>query len=126
MPRYKVLTAGRVMEAVPVTVSSTESVSVALSRMREGGASAAFVVGAGREYIGTLEIGDAQSADSGASSGSTARRRPSVGPPETLLDDLIPHAAATDTPVAVVDDGNRLLGAVDRSAVMHALESRSA
>ena len=125
VPRYKVLTAGRVMEAVPVTVSSTESVSVALSRMREGGASAAFVVGAGREYIGTLEIGDAQSAESGASAGSTARRRPSVGP-ETLLDDLIPHAAATDTPVAVVDDGNRLLGTVDRSAVMHALESRSA
>ena len=125
VPRYKVLTAGRVMQPAPVTVCATEKVSVALSRMREGGASAAFVVGSGQEYLGTLEIADAQSVDSGARAESAARRRPSVGP-GTLLDALIPHTAATDTPVPVVDDDNRLLGAVDRSAVMHALESRSA
>ncbi len=125
VPRYKVLTAGRVMQAAPVTVSATEEVSVALARMREGGAPAAFVVGSGREYLGTLELGDAQSVDSGARAESVARRRPCVGP-GTLLDALIPHAAATDTPVPVVDEDDRLLGAVDRSAVMHALEGRNA
>ena len=125
VPRYKVLTAGRVMQAAPVTVSATEEVSMALSRMREGGASAAFVIGSGREYLGTLELGDAQSLDSGARAESVARPRPSVGP-GTLLDALIPHTAATDTPVPVVDEDNRLLGTVDRSAVMHALEGRSA
>ena len=86
---------------------------MALSRMREGGASAAF---RGRvpatEYLGTLEFGEAQSVDSGTRAESVARRRPSVGP-ETLLDALIPHTAATDTPVPVVDEDDRLLGAVD-------------
>ncbi len=125
VPRYKVLTAGRVMRSAPVTVSATEKVSVALARMREGGAPVAFVVGSGREYLGTLEFGDAQSLDSGTSAGTAARRRPGVGP-ETLLDALIPHTAATNTPVPVVDEEDRLLGAVDRSAVMHALEGRGA
>ena len=46
--------------------------------------------------------------------------------PGTLLDALIPLTAATDRPVPVVDEENRLLGEVDRSAVMHALEGRGA
>ena len=125
VPRYKVLTAGRVMHEAGITVSATETVSAALSRMREGRHASAFVVGAGREYLGTLDLDDAQSADSGARAASAARRRTSVGP-GTLLDALIPHAAATDTPVPVVDEDNCLLGAVDRSAVMHALEGRTA
>ena len=125
VPRHKVLTAGRVMHDAPVTVSATEAVSVALSRMRACGACAAFVVGPGRHYLGTLDIGDAQCVDSGARAESAARRRPSVGP-DTLLDALIPHTASTDIPVPVVDADNRLLGAVDRTAFMHALEGRSA
>ena len=125
VPRYKVLSAGRVMRDDTMTVSATEAASEALARMREGGHSSAFVLGASREYLGTLDIGDARAAHSGARAESAARRQASVGP-ETLLDALIPHTAATDRPVPVVDADNRLLGAVDRSAVMHALEGRSA
>ena len=125
VPRYKVLTAGRVMQEAALTVSATDAVSAALARMREGGYASAFVVGAAREYLGTLEIGDARSAEPDARVQSAARPRPGVGP-DTLLDALIPLAAATDRPVPVVDEANRLLGEVDRSAVMHALEGRSA
>ena len=125
VPRYKVLTAGRVMQEAALTVSATDAVSAALARLREGGCASAFVVGAGREYLGTLDIEDARSADSGARVQSAARPQPGVGP-GTLLDALIPLAAATDRPVPVVDEENRLLGEVDRSAVMHALEGRSA
>ena len=121
VPRYKVLTAGRVMHEAPLTVSAAEEVSVALSRMRESGHTSAFVIGAGREYLGTLDIGDALGADSGARAESAARQQSSVGP-GTRLDALIPYTAATDRPVPVVDEDNRLLGTVDRSAVMHALE----
>jgi len=120
-----VLTAGRVMHEAALTVSATDAVSAALARLREGGYASAFVVGAGREYLGTLDIEDARSADSGTRAQSAARPRPGVGP-GTLLDALIPLTAATDRPVPVVDEENRLLGEVDRSAVMHALEGRSA
>ena len=125
VPRYKVLSAGRVMQGAPLTVSAGDRVAVALARMRERGQCAAYVVGADREYLGTLGLADAQTADSGARAASAARRQPSVGP-ATLLDALIPHSASTDMPVPVVDDGNRLLGTVDRSAVLHALEGRGA
>jgi CBS-domain-containing membrane protein len=38
-----------------------------------------------------------------------------------MLDELIPITATSDRPLAVVDDANRLVGAVDRTTVMLAL-----
>ncbi len=42
-------------------------------------------------------------------------------PADTLLDALIPLTATSDTPLAVVDADGRLLGTIDRTAVMLAL-----
>jgi len=42
--------------------------------------------------------------------------------PNTLIDKLINRIATTDVPVPVVDDKNALVGAVDRTAIMLALE----
>lgn len=123
VPRYKVLTAGRVMQEGAVTVSASDSVAVALTRMRAGRHSAALVLGEGREYLGTIDLAAAQAAEAGARALCAARPRATVGP-GTLLDALIPHAADSDIPIPVVDGGNRLLGSVDRGAVMRALESR--
>ena len=40
--------------------------------------------------------------------------------PSTIVQELIPHFAASDLPLRVVD-GDQVIGAVDRSAVMAAL-----
>jgi len=40
--------------------------------------------------------------------------------PSTIVQELIPHFASSDLPLRVVD-GDQVLGAVDRSAVMAAL-----
>jgi glycine betaine/proline transport system ATP-binding protein len=42
-------------------------------------------------------------------------------PVDTRLDELIPLTATSDEPLAVVDTNGRLLGTVDRTAVMLAL-----
>jgi glycine betaine/proline transport system ATP-binding protein len=44
---------------------------------------------------------------------------------DILLDDLIPLTATSDTPLAVVDADGRLLGTIDRTAVMLALGGKS-
>ena len=123
VPRYKVLTAGRVMQDGALTVSASDSVAAALTRMREDRRSAALVLGEDREYLGTIDLAQAQAAPPGERALRAARPRATVGP-GTLLDALIPHAADSDTPIPVVDGDGRLLGSVDRGAVMRALESR--
>ena len=123
VPRYKVLTAGRVMQDGALTVSATDTAAAALARMHQDGQPAALVLGEGGEYLGTLDLAQAQAAQAGAGALSVARPRVTVGP-ETLLDALIPHAADHDAPIPVVGEDRRLLGSVDRGAVMRALESR--
>lgn len=43
--------------------------------------------------------------------------------PETQMADLFGHAASAPAPLAVVDDGGVLLGAVTREALLNALSS---
>ncbi len=45
--------------------------------------------------------------------------------PETLVEALIELAARSDVPLAVVDEAQRLVGSVDRTAIMLALDDKS-
>ena len=45
--------------------------------------------------------------------------------PETLIEALIEPAARSDVPLPVVDEAGHLVGSVDRTAIMLALEGKS-
>ena len=120
VPRHKVLSAGKIMSNGTATVSADEPVGSALEKMRTSGHSAAFVVSAAGEYLGTIDHQSAAAADSGAKASSIASDTRVA--PGALLEELITYTARTDAPVAVVDEENRLVGSVDRTAIMLAIE----
>ena len=124
VPRHKVLNASSIMNQDNVTVAPGEEVRVALERMRERGRAAAFVVGPDGEYLGTLGAADAEAAENGASVEAIAAAAAAVSP-ETLVEALIERAARSDVPLPVVDAARHLIGSVDRTAIMLALEGKS-
>ena len=121
VPRHKVLTAATIMSNGAPTVGPNDRVGTALERMRADGHAAAFVVGASGEYLGTIKETKASSTDSGAKASAVASAEIKVAP-DSLLEELITHTARSDAPVAVVDEDNKLVGSVDRTAIMLAIE----
>ena len=123
VPRHKVLTAASIMGDGHATVSPDDAVGVALERMRESGRPAVFVVGPDGGYLGTIDRPAAEAADNGATAASVASDQATVSP-DTLVEAVIRHAADVDTVVAVVDDEKRLVGSVDRTAILQAIGAR--
>jgi glycine betaine/proline transport system ATP-binding protein len=123
MPRHKVLNASSIMVEDNVTVAPGDEVRVALQRMREGGRAAAFVIGPDGEYLGILGAAAAEAAANGTPVEAIAAAAKAVSP-DTLVEALITHTARSDVPLPVVDAARRLLGSVDRTAIMLALEGK--
>ncbi len=121
VPRHKVLTASKIMSNGYPTVGVNDTVETALSRMRDGDHPAAFVLGAGNAYVATLERRVAEASAKIGSVKDVAVAEESITP-NTLIERLITRIARTDTPVPVVDESNALVGTVDRTAIMLALE----
>ena len=124
VPRHKVLNASSIMAEDNVTVAPGDEVRVALERMREGGRTAAFVVGPDGKYLGTLGAAEAEAAENGAQVEAIATEAVAVSP-ETLVEALIARAAHSDVPLPVVDAARHLIGSVDRTAIMLAIEGKS-
>ena len=124
VPRHKVLNASSIMAEDNVTVAPGDEVRVALERMREGGRTAAFVVGPDGKYLGTLGAAEAEAAENGARVEAIATEAVAVSP-ETLVEALIARAAHSDVPLPVVDAARHLIGSVDRTAIMLAIEGKS-
>ena len=124
VPRHKVLNASSIMAEDNVTVAPGDEVRVALERMREGGRTAAFVVGPDGKYLGTLGAAEAEAAENGARVEAIATEVAAVSP-ETLVEALIARAAHSDVPLPVVDAARHLIGSVDRTAIMLAIEGKS-
>ena len=121
VPRHKVLTASKIMAGNYPTMYASDSAAAALTKMRDDSSQAVFVVGPGGDYLGTLGRSTAESADGDVDIGGIASADEPISP-NTLIDKLINRIATTDVPVPVVDDKNALVGAVDRTAIMLALE----
>ena len=123
VPRSKVLSARAIMQPCPVVVSDTDELPGVLATMREKGCHHAFVCGEEGRFLGTLSLADADAAlgQPGVSLRSLVRNDGRVVPVETKLEALVSLTVASDAPLAVVDEANRLLGAVDRTAVLQAL-----
>jgi glycine betaine/proline transport system ATP-binding protein len=126
VPRHKLLTAGTIMKECQVVVSDTDDVSAVLSLMRERECATAFVNKKDGDFLGTVSMEDiAQASEQGSGQvRALLGSSPPVLSPHTILDELISIAATSDRPLAVVDDANRLVGAVDRTTVMLALAGK--
>lgn len=121
VPRTRVLTARAIMQSPPVIILGSDSLQEALLKMQEQACEAACVKSENGEFVGILSLAQAsQSPDSQAVQGLPLSQSPMVAP-QTLLADLIRLVVASNAPVPVVDENNRLLGAVDRTGVMLAM-----
>ena len=125
-----VLTASRVMVAPKATVLGHQGPRAALHTIAESDGDAAWIVDRGQRYIGILTISRAQDAlkagitrlDLGM--GYVNQGYETVRP-DTSFDELIPMAMASDYPVPVTDEDNKLVGEIHRSALAEALAETS-
>ncbi|WP_127131929.1 glycine betaine/L-proline ABC transporter ATP-binding protein [Georgenia sp. SYP-B2076] len=121
--RSRVLTAGSLMDRPIVTVPLTGGPALALREMRGAHASAAYVVDRRRVLHGSVYDDELLTAHrSGAESldGLVHPDRSAVKA-DTPLAEMFAPAAEARLPLAVVDDGGRLLGVVPRVALLEAM-----
>ena len=126
-----VLTASRVMVPPKATVLGHQGPRAALHTIAASDGDAAWIVDRSQRYIGILTIAKANEAlraginrlDLGL--GYVDQGYQTVGP-DTTFDVLIPLAMASDYPVPVTDEDNKLVGEIHRSALAEALAETSA
>ena len=121
--RTRVLTAGSVMQNPRAVVSVSGGARAALLTMRQQQTSGAFVVDRHRKFRGIVTDRAVMAlVDSGESdlTGILAREDEGVSA-ETPLNDLFGRAVESSTPLPVVDDEGRLVGAVARATLLAAL-----
>src|SRR5690606_14085641 len=117
----KVLTAEHVMRP-PETIGLDRGPRVALQLMRDRGISNLFVVDRAQTLLGVISAQDAAEAvKSGKSLGEILIRDVPQVSPGVMLNELFEICSEAKLPVAVINDTNRLLGAIVRGAVLGAL-----
>lgn len=120
VPRSRVLTAESIMKECPVVVSENESPETCLSLMESKGCAIAFVNNGKDRYVGTCslkQVNQAVAATKPSLKAIVRQQHPTVTP-KTTLGDLIHITAGTEEPVPVISPSRRLVGVVDRAAVI--------
>ena len=123
VPRSRVLSARSIMQACEVVLSENETPAAAVSRLNQQDCTAAFVQAENGRFLGVLSLSQVnQAVKSGRDTlKSLIQNHQSTVSPETVLGNLLALAASSEVPLAVVDDDQQLLGAIDRTAVILAL-----
>ena len=124
--RSRVLTARSVMQMPRVAILGRDGPRGALKLMEEQGLSSVFVTDREHRFVGLVT---ADAAIAAAQQGETNLRNLMTSdvpttPPDALLEELIPVAAANRWPIAVLDADRRLLGIIPRVAVLAGLAGR--
>jgi glycine betaine/proline transport system ATP-binding protein len=120
VPRSRVLSAGSIMTECEVVVSENDSPQSCLSLMQDKDSSIAFVQSENGQFLGTCslkQINEAAQSNSPNIHSVVSKPQATVSP-DIRLGKLIPLIAATDAPLPVVSQAHKLLGAVDRAAVI--------
>jgi glycine betaine/proline transport system ATP-binding protein len=123
VPRSKVLTAQSAMTEPELMVSIDQIPSQLLTTMQDIACDWAFVVDGDRRMQGIVYSEDLSKAVAGGCMelSRVVRASYSEAPPETKVEELIHLCIANDGPIAVLDQGNHLIGTVNQIAVMSAL-----
>ena len=121
--RTRVLTAGAVMQNPRAVVSISGGARAALLTMREQQTSGAFVIDRHRNFRGIITDRETMAlADRGGSDlTQILTRADDAVSSETPLNDLFGRAVESSTPLPVIDEQGRLVGAVARATLLAAL-----
>ena len=123
--RSRVLTAEMVMKTPFMVTYPKDGPRVALRNMQENGISSVFVVDSELRLLGLVMAEDALgAANNNMDLGEIMKREIGKVLPGTLLKDLFSQLSRTNLPLAVVDDKDKLLGAIVRGSVMAKLAER--
>jgi len=125
VPLVKVIPAHSIMEEPPVIVESDESIETAIEKMETDQVPVAFITHTKGRLKGTVTMEQAVAgAQNGLSrAGEVAQPEFSSVSPDALLEECLQLVAEDETPVAVLDEEQHLLGIITRLALLQAIRS---
>ena len=120
VPRSKVVSVRNIMKEPAVTLYSWQGPKVALHAMRQNDVQYAFIMDPGRRLRGVLTFDEVRQA---IKNGVTRLSKIVKGNALQIgadqpLEEVIPLAATSDLPVAVIDEDERLIGEVPRTELL--------
>ena len=120
VPRSKVVPVRNIMNEPKVTLYSFQGPKVALMEMKQNNANYAFILDPGRRLRGVVTADEARQAikEGVARLSKMVKGNALQIGPDQPLEEVIPLAAASDNPVAVVDEDERLIGEVPRTELL--------
>ena len=125
--RSKVIQAKAIMQEPSIVVYERQGPRVALHTMQSHGVDAAFLIGRDFTLRGILTEDQAKALVSQRQESlEGARITPAMTTtPDTYIEEIIPLAAQTEYPIAVVADSGSLLGEIRRGALLTGLSAGS-
>ncbi|HHT50900.1 MAG TPA: glycine betaine/L-proline ABC transporter ATP-binding protein [Eubacteriaceae bacterium] len=120
--RSKVFQAKHIMQKTTAIMSVKDGLNVAMREMRSNGLSSLFVVGENRKLEGIVTIDDTINAIKEKKSLKDILKNDYfTADPEDYVQDLIPKAAVTNYPIAVIGEDGTFLGIIVRVSVLSGL-----
>lgn len=120
--KSRVLCAKNIMITPTSLIRVRDGAGNALSAMKKGGVSSAYVIDEKMVFIGVLTLEDAMKAKTeNLPIDSFILRDVDRVFQETIIADIMPLAAQTRFPIAVIDEESRLKGIVSKAAVLSSL-----
>ncbi len=118
--RAKVIQAGAIMQQPDAVVHTWQGPRAALHEMQANDIDAVFVLGHRRSFVGILtEDRAAALARRGVDKLESVKLGDAkTTTPDAYIEEIIPMAAETEHPIAVVDEDGRLVGEVHRGALL--------
>jgi glycine betaine/proline transport system ATP-binding protein len=120
--KSRVLCAKNIMITPTSLIRVRDGAGNALSAMKKGGVSSAYVIDEKMVFLGVLTLEDAMKAKTeNLPIDSFILRDVDRVFQETIIADIMPLAAQTRFPIAVIDEESRLKGIVSKAAVLSSL-----
>lgn len=120
--KTQVISVGNVMVTPNSIIRLRDNPSYAIHQMRSNGVSSAYVVAEKMKLQGVVTIDDAIKANKeGLTISDILIREINTTTPDTLLHDILPIAAETKFPIAVINDDGSLKGIVSKAHVLSSM-----
>jgi len=125
VPRGKVMPVNTIMEEPPLVTDGEQPVSAVIKEMDKKGVDFAFAVNSDGVYEGVFTLKQAIDArdDGLTKTGEVASREFPTTSPDAPLEQCLSLVAENDTPVAVLDNKQHLVGIVTRPALLKAVQT---
>lgn len=120
--RSKIFQAKHIMQKTTAIMSTKDGLKVAMQEMKSNSISSLFVVGEERKLEGIVTIDDTIGAIKNKKTlKDIIKNDYYIAHPEDYVQDLIPKAAVTKYPIAVIDDEGVFVGIIVRVSVLSGL-----